>query len=107
MGRRAVVIVLDGLGAGDAPDAAVFGDEGANTLANTAKAVGGLRTPNLQALGLGNVEEIDGVPPAQARAGGRQAARRRRCCCTPKSGPRRRQRWTRAMPGTRYWPDRW
>ena len=68
MGRRAVVIVLDGLGAGDAPDAAVFGDEGANTLANTAKAVGGLRTPNLQALGLGNVEEIEGVPPAQAPA---------------------------------------
>ncbi len=32
MGRRAVVIVLDGLGAGDAPDAAAFGDEGANTL---------------------------------------------------------------------------
>jgi phosphopentomutase len=68
MGRRAVVIVLDGLGAGDAPDAAVFGDEGANTLANTAKAVGGLRTPNLQALGLGNVMEIEGVPPAQAPA---------------------------------------
>jgi len=66
MGRRAVVIVLDGLGAGDAPDAAVFGDEGANTLVNTAKAVGGLRTPNLQALGLGNVMEIEGVPPARA-----------------------------------------
>ncbi|MCD6055019.1 MAG: hypothetical protein K0Q96_2211, partial [Rubrobacteraceae bacterium] len=33
MGRRAVVIVLDGLGAGKAPDAADFGDEGANTLA--------------------------------------------------------------------------
>ena len=55
MGRRAVVIVLDGLGAGNAPDAAEFGDEGANTLVNTAKAVGGLRAPNLQALGLGNV----------------------------------------------------
>ena len=64
MGRRAIAIVLDGLGAGNAPDAAAFGDEGANTLANTAKAVGGLRTPNLQALGLGNIEEIEGVPPA-------------------------------------------
>ena len=53
MGRRAVVIVLDGLGAGNAPDAAEFGDEGANTLANTAKAVGGLDAPNLQALGPG------------------------------------------------------
>jgi thymidine phosphorylase len=42
MGRRAVAIVLDGLGAGNAPDDAEFGDEGANTLANTARAVGGL-----------------------------------------------------------------
>ena len=62
MGRRAVVVVLDGLGAGNAPDAADFGDEGANTLANTARAVGGLWAPNLQALGLGNVEEIEGIP---------------------------------------------
>ena len=66
MGRRAIVIVLDGLGAGDAPDAKDFGDEGANTLANTARAVGGLSAPNLQALGIGNVGEIEGVPPALA-----------------------------------------
>src|SRR5918997_4708061 len=66
MGRRAVVIVLDGLGAGRAPDAADFGDEGANTLANTARTTGGLRAPNLEALGLGNVEEIEGVPPAES-----------------------------------------
>ena len=66
MGRRAIVIVLDGLGAGRAPDAADFGDEGANTLANTARTTGGLRAPNLQALGLGNVEEIEGVPPAES-----------------------------------------
>ncbi len=66
MGRRAVVIVLDGLGAGNAPDAAEFGDEGANTLANTARAVGGLDVPNLTALGLGNVEPIEGVEPATA-----------------------------------------
>jgi phosphopentomutase len=66
MGRRAIVIVLDGLGAGKAPDAADFGDEGANTLANTAKATGGLVTPNLQALGLGNVEQMEGVPPVES-----------------------------------------
>jgi phosphopentomutase len=64
MGRRAVVIVLDGLGAGKAPDAADFGDEGANTLANTAKATGGIEAPNLQALGLGNIEEIEGIIPS-------------------------------------------
>jgi len=62
MERRTVVVVLDGVGAGDAPDAADFGDEGANTLGNTAKAVGGLDLPNLQRLGLGSVTEIEGVP---------------------------------------------
>jgi phosphopentomutase len=64
MGRRAIVIVLDGLGAGKAPDAADFGDEGANTLANTARATGGLNAPNLQALGLGNIGRIEGIAPA-------------------------------------------
>src|SRR5215204_6377374 len=68
MRRRAVVIVLDGLGAGNAPDAADFGDEGANTLANTAMATGGLRAPNLQKLGLGNVEEIEGIAPSASPA---------------------------------------
>jgi phosphopentomutase len=63
VGRRATIIVLDGLGAGHAPDAASFGDEGSNTLGNTAKAVGGLQAPNLQALGLGNIGEIEGVAP--------------------------------------------
>lgn len=66
MGRRAVIMVLDGLGAGHAPDAADFGDEGANTLGNTARAVGGLDAPNLAELGLGNVEEIRGVPPTES-----------------------------------------
>jgi phosphopentomutase len=68
VGRRATVIVLDGLGAGHAPDAAKFGDEGANTLGNTAFAVGGLKAPNLQALGLGNIGEIEGVAPAESPA---------------------------------------
>src|SRR5919106_3287740 len=68
MGRRAVVIVLDGLGAGEAPDAADFGDEGANTLTNTATATGGLRGPNLEALGLGNIEEIEGIAPSASPA---------------------------------------
>ena len=62
MERRAVVVVLDGVGAGGAPDAADFGDEGANTLVNTARAVGGLEAPNLKKLGLGNIVEIEGVP---------------------------------------------
>ena len=66
MGRRAIIMVLDGVGMGDAPDAAEFGDEGSDTLGNTARAVGGLSLPNLQGLGLGNVHEIRGVPPAES-----------------------------------------
>ena len=66
MGRRATIIVLDGLGAGHAPDAAEFGDEGSNTLGHTANVVGGLKAPNLQALGLGNIGEIEGLAPAES-----------------------------------------
>ena len=40
--RRMILIVLDSVGCGDAPDAAGYGDQGSNTLANTAQAVGGL-----------------------------------------------------------------
>jgi len=60
---RACVIVLDAVGAGELPDAAEFGDEGSNTLANVAKAVGGLDLPTLEALGLGNVEPLEGCAP--------------------------------------------
>jgi phosphopentomutase len=57
------VIVLDAVGAGALPDADRYGDEGSNTLANVAKAVGGLDLPNMEALGLGNVQELEGCPP--------------------------------------------
>jgi phosphopentomutase len=62
-GPKACVIVLDAVGAGALPDADQYGDEGSNTLANVAKAVGGLDLPNLEALGLGNVEPLEGCPP--------------------------------------------
>ena len=62
--QRIILIVLDSVGAGAAPDAAAYGDSGANTLANTASAVGGMRLPNLQRLGLGNIIKIAGVPRA-------------------------------------------
>jgi len=45
------------------PDAAEYGDEGSNTLVNTARALGGLDLPNLQLMGLGNLAPIPGVPP--------------------------------------------
>src|SRR5438132_4579988 len=60
---RACVIVLDAVGAVALPDAEPHGDEGSDTLANVARAVGGLDLPNLEALGLGNVEPLEGCPP--------------------------------------------
>ncbi|HEY7208102.1 MAG TPA: phosphopentomutase [Gaiellaceae bacterium] len=60
---RACVIVLDAVGAGALPDAEAYGDVGSDTLGNVARAVGGLDLPNLEALGLGNVEPLEGCPP--------------------------------------------
>jgi phosphopentomutase len=62
---RACVIVLDAVGAGELPDAAEYGDAGSDTLGNVAHAVGGLDLPNLEALGLGNVEPLEGCPPQE------------------------------------------
>src|SRR6266480_3358961 len=60
---RACVIVLDAVGAGELPDAEEFGDAGSNTLANVARAVGGLDLPTLEALGFGNIEPLEGCAP--------------------------------------------
>ena len=60
---RACVIVLDAVGAGELPDAADYGDVGSDTLGNVSRAVGGLDLPNMEALGLGNVEPLEGCPP--------------------------------------------
>ena len=66
--NRTIIIVFDSMGAGELPDAADYGDAGSNTLANTAAAAGGLNIPNLERFGLGNIIDIDGVPPAVAPA---------------------------------------
>jgi phosphopentomutase len=60
--RRAAIIVLDGVGCGEAPDAAAYGDVGSNTLGNLSRAVGGLDLPNLARAGLGNVIPLHGMP---------------------------------------------
>jgi phosphopentomutase len=62
---RAIVLVLDSVGVGALPDAAAYGDVGSDTLGNVARARGGLRMPNLGAMGLGNVDEVEGVPPVE------------------------------------------
>jgi len=59
---RFVIVVVDSCGAGALPDAAAYGDEGANTLGNTARRVGGLELPTLQSWGLGNLTDIPGCP---------------------------------------------
>lgn len=60
---RCLLITLDGVGAGALPDAGEFGDAGVNTLAHVATATGGLRLPNLGALGIGNILPLKGQPP--------------------------------------------
>lgn len=60
---RVVWVVMDGVGCGSAPDAALYGDRGCNTLRHVAEACRGLDLPHLQALGLGNILPLPGVPP--------------------------------------------
>ncbi len=64
--QRVVLITLDGVGVGALPDAGDYGDKGANTLLHVAQRCGGLNLPNLQRLGLGNIEPLPGVPPASS-----------------------------------------
>ncbi len=76
MTRRAILIVLDSVGAGELPDAAAYGDEGSHTLGNIARVVP-LRVPHLQALGLGAITPLAGVPapPRPAASYGLMAER--------------------------------
>jgi phosphopentomutase len=62
--KRAFVIVLDACGAGELPDAAGYGDAGADTLAHVAEAVGGFDLPVLGRLGLGSIRPLAGMPAA-------------------------------------------
>jgi len=61
MARRAIILVLDGVGIGEASDASAYGDVGSHTLGNIARAVGGLKVPNLAAAGLGRIAPLEGV----------------------------------------------
>src|SRR5258708_38378258 len=69
MTRRAAIIVLDGVGIGEAPDAARYGDVGSDTLGNISRAMGGIALPTLQAIGLGNIANLDGVAPTDGSGG--------------------------------------
>ena len=67
--KRAVIIILDGVGIGEAPDAADYGDAGSDTLGNVARSLGGLKLPRLERFGLGNIRPIEGVSPRGDAAG--------------------------------------
>jgi phosphopentomutase len=75
--KKIVLIILDGVGCGELPDASLYGDTGSNTLVNTARVTGGLRLPTLTRLGLGNIVPIQGVQatPRPAANFGRMAER--------------------------------
>jgi phosphopentomutase len=67
--RAVVLIVLDSVGIGDAPDAAAFGDQGSATLPNIARAVDGIRLPTLERLGLGHITPLRGVTAVDSPGG--------------------------------------
>ena len=76
MYQRAIVIVLDSVGIGELPDAALYQDEGSNTVGNIAAHVR-LNVPNLAALGLSRLVDLKHIPPAASPTGayGRMAER--------------------------------
>lgn len=61
MAKRVILIVLDSVGMGELPDAWKYGDVGSDTIGNISKAMGGLRLPNMERIGLGNIEGIKGI----------------------------------------------
>ncbi len=67
--KRAILVVLDGVGAGANPDAHAYGDDGASSLEHCAQAIGGLALPNLGSIGIGNITPIKGTPPTDHARG--------------------------------------
>ncbi len=67
--NQAILIVLDSVGIGDAPDADKYGDVGSNTIGDIARVVGGLNLPNMASLGLGYLGEFKGVPKVEKLTG--------------------------------------
>ena len=67
--ERVSIIVLDSVGIGALPDAKEFGDEGSNTIAHIAESTGGMNVPNMEKLGLGNLDTIVGVHPLKNTSG--------------------------------------
>jgi len=67
--KRVIILILDGVGVGELPDAQTYNDTGSNTLGNLSRACGGLKLPVLESLGLGNVINIEGVKEIETPLG--------------------------------------
>lgn len=63
--KRIIVIVMDSVGIGEAPDAEKFGDTGSHTLRHIAEKMNGLHVPVLSKLGLSHIDQIPGVPKVE------------------------------------------
>ena len=70
--KRVHVIVLDSVGIGQAPDAKLFNDEGADTLGNIAKYTN-LNIPNLERLGIGAIRDLQGIDKNKHQIGSDRA----------------------------------
>lgn len=57
--NRVILMVIDSVGIGEMPDAEAFGDKGCNTLRSISTTEGGINIPNLEAMGMGNIDGID------------------------------------------------
>jgi phosphopentomutase len=62
--NRVILMVLDSAGIGEMPDAADWGDAGADTLGNILKRRK-VNLPNLQNLGLGNIRPLNELPASE------------------------------------------
>ncbi|WP_326911648.1 stage III sporulation protein AE [Sedimentibacter sp. MB31-C6] len=62
--KRVILIVLDSVGIGELPDAAQYGDIGSNTVKNIYKNIDGFALPNLEKLGLLNIEGLKEIKKA-------------------------------------------
>jgi phosphopentomutase len=69
MTKKVILIVLDSVGIGELPDAEQYGDVGSNTVGNISKFVGGLKLPNMERLGMGNIDEIKGIDKTENPTG--------------------------------------
>ncbi|MBI5562555.1 MAG: phosphopentomutase [Deltaproteobacteria bacterium] len=67
--KKAIVIVFDGLGIGELPDAGDYCDAGSDTIDNVSRAAGGVRIPNLASFGMGLIEGVTEVSKARPALG--------------------------------------